>query len=91
MVPDLINNLGGVYTQRATDFARKYYDANMDKSGEIKGLSGAEKYVYHAFGQDGLNVYNGLPGSKSKGVEALVRWANDSKRQGKGKKVVLKN
>lgn len=86
LVPDLINNLGGVYTQRATDFARKYYDANMDKSGEIKGLSGAEKYVYHAFGQDGLNVYNGLPGSKSKGVEALVRWANDSKRQGKGKK-----
>lgn len=86
LVPDLINNLGGVYTQRATDFARQYYDANMYKKGNVKGLSGAEKYVYHAFGQEGLDVYNGLPGSKSKGVEALVRWATDSKRQGKQKK-----
>ena len=85
LAPNLIRNLGGVYTQRETDFAKAYYTKVLGEIGSAKALEGPEKVIYHVYGETGLEKYReGQKSNKKNGIEELVKWANDS--TGKEKK-----
>lgn len=79
LAPNLIRNLGGVYTQRETDFAKAYYTKVLGEIGSAKALEGPEKVIYHVYGETGLEKYReGQKSNKKNGIEELVKWANDS-------------